>query len=127
MIKVEGGVEVRSTEVELTVKFEDLTQEGQQRVFLENMEKFIKEALNSKYPYIRRLLWEVDVKERCSSEVLNAAIQECIYQNISEKKIFALLNVSGFQVNEKVRELLATSTNPQYRLWLAKNGNIVAE
>ena len=72
-VKVKG-VEVRSEELSLEVNFQDLTQEGQERIFLENKEKFVKDALQSKYSYIQRLLWEVDVKETCSSDTLNVAI-----------------------------------------------------
>lgn len=125
-VKVKG-VEVRSEELSLEVNFQDLTQEGQERIFLENKEKFVKDALQSKYSYIQRLLWEVDVKETCSSDTLNVAIEECIYQKASSGYILALLNVPGLQVNDKVRELLAVSTELQLKLWVAEDKNTSLE
>lgn len=64
MITVKG-VEVRADEVNVETEYQFLTEEGQKRVFLENKEEFLLDALNSDYPAVRRLLWEPEVLKSC--------------------------------------------------------------
>ena len=116
------GVEVRTKEVRTNVRveFDDLTEEGQKRIFLENKEEFIVEALKSRYGSVVELVWEV--KDECSSVALNAAIAECIKKGASEERILDLLNVPGFELDKKLRKILAISVRSlPIQIWVAKD------
>lgn len=135
------GVEVRSKEVNTTVKvnFEDLTEEGQKRLFLEHSEEFVEVALGSKYPSVRKMLWnEKGFKEECSSITLNKAINECLKtrevvlsrrkgEPIPTKDIIALLDVPGFELDGIVREKLAKSGLLAIKMWIAKDKKTTTE
>lgn len=124
-IKVRG-VEVRPEEINLEVDFQDLTAEGQRRLFLENKEKFIQDVLQSKYSAVREVIWEV--RNECSSEMLNAAVVGYNKTRESETHILDLLNVPGFQLDKKVRELLGTyGVSLSIKLWVARDENTSLE
>lgn len=72
-------------------------------------------------------LEEVNMEKTCSSDTLNVAIEECIYQEAPTGDILSLLNVPGLQVSDKVRELLALSTELQLKLWVVKDKNTSLE
>ncbi len=119
MITVKG-VEVRSQEVDLKVDFQDLTAEGQKRVFLENKENFVQDALNSEYPAVQEVIWEV--RNQCSAKVLNAAVVGYNEKRKSENYILDLLNVPDFQPDEETRELLGTrGAFHSVKVWVARD------
>ena len=120
MLKV-NGVEVRIQEVKVDfeVKFSELTEDGQKRVFLENKEDFIVEALKSNYPAVQELVWQV--KNGCSSVALNKAIEECIRRGASVNRILDLLEVPGLELEEELREILSCFVDDSIKLWVAKD------
>lgn len=102
------GVEVRAEEVNVETEFCFLTEEGQKRVFLENKEKFLLEALNSDYFTVRRLLFEPEVIKTCSAAVLNEAIKiYCVAKSSETMDIMALIDAVGSELSEANRELIA--------------------
>ncbi len=123
-IKVKG-IAVRPEEVnkDFTINFEELTEEGQKRLFLENNEKFIVDAIESKYSSVFQL-----VKERmqqCSSETLNNAIQyyekKSLREKVDEDMILEILMLPKLKLSEESRRSLASSVKVKWKLWIAKS------
>lgn len=117
------GVEVRADEINLEVKFQDLTEEGQKRIFLENKEDFLSDALISGYPAVRRLLWEPEIRETCSSALLNQAVIQCLENGASVEDIITLLNVPGFELDDNIRKNLIHQGERflPIKMWIAKD------
>ena len=111
MITVKGvHVRVEELSEEIHIDFEDLTEEGQKRVFLENQEDFILDALESKFPNVRRLLWEPEVLENCSPFLLNKAIAQCCFlKNREVEDIKILINTLGSKLDKGIIEFIAVS------------------
>lgn len=101
------GVEVRADEVNVQTEFQFLTEEGQKRLFLENKELFLSDALNSNYPAVRRLLWEPEVLESCSSDILNTAIAVWCMMGSEEGDLMTLINAVDSKLSKKNIELIA--------------------
>lgn len=122
MITVKG-VEVRPEEVakEIKVSFKDLTEEGQKRIFRENKDEFIIDALKSKYSSVQNLIFEV--KNECSSIALNKAIEEAIKRGASAKRIIDLLNVPTLELDEELRKLLSISIWTSLKKWVIQDKN----
>lgn len=120
MITVKG-VEVRSKEIDLEVSFQDLTPEGQKRIFLENKEKFLIAALNSRYSSLTDLVKEV--KNECSSFALNKAIEHLLDTRRFgfDDLILEFLSVPSLELSEKNRKKLAYSEYWRLKLWVAKD------
>lgn len=106
MVTVDG-VEVRADEVNVQTEFQFLTEEGQKRLFLENKELFLSDALNSNYPAVRRLLWEPEVLESCSSDILNTAIAVWCMMGSEEGDLMTLINAVDSKLSKKNIELIA--------------------
>ena len=125
MVTVDG-VEVRSEEVkDLAVKFEDLTEKGQQRVFLQCKEGFVEEAINSNFSSVRELVWQN--KQELSSEALNKAIIRTIIKGLSASRVLELLAVPGFELDEGIRAFLSCSKVLTIKKWVAENARTSLE
>lgn len=118
MITVKG-VEVRPDEVDLETEFQFLTAEGQKRLFLENKEAFLIEALTSNYSTVRRLLWEPEVLKSCSSVLLNDAIRICFLSKTLRTDIMVLMNAVGSELSDLNRELIACASWTCYENWMS--------
>lgn len=106
MITVKG-VEVRPEETDVETEFEFLTEEGQKRVFLENKELFLLDALSSNYPAVSRLLWEPKVLKSCSSDLLNQAIIPCCLDASKEvDDVKMLINTLGSKLDKGCIEFI---------------------
>ncbi len=123
-----NNVKVRSEEVvNLEIQFYELTEDGQKRIFNKKKQDFVRDALRSEYPSVRKFLWEI--KEKCSSIVLNMAIEECLKINkegvrdnyVSGKDIIDLLNVPDFRLDNKLRVRLAESGDWTLKRWVARD------
>ncbi len=100
MITVKG-VEVRAEEVSIETEFRFLTEEGQKRLFLENKEAFLLDALHSGYSAVCRLLWEPEVLKSCSPALLNEAIILCLSDASKElEDVKVLINTLGSELDE---------------------------
>lgn len=118
-------IEVDGEEVDkdLSVKFYELTEEGQKRVFKENKDIFFFDALKSSYMSVRN--YARSLKEECSSETLNEAIKNLIIFKVSDKitLIIELLNTERLEIDEELRKTLANSDYWKLRLWVAEDKN----
>ncbi len=123
-IKVKD-VEVRPEEVDedFIINFEELTEEGQKRLFRENNEKFIVDAIQSKYFSILQLVEES--MQQCSSKTLNSVIlywlEKYKRKKVNEDMVLKILMLPNLKLSEKNRRGLATSMSLKWRLWVAKN------
>lgn len=106
MITVKG-VEVRAEEVNIETEFRYLTEEGQKRLFLENKEAFLLDALHSDYSAVCRLLWEPEVLKSCSPALLNEAIIPCLSDASKElEDVKILINTLGSELDEGCIEFI---------------------
>lgn len=122
------GVEVRAEEVNVETEFRFLTEEGQKRVFLENKELFLLDALNSNYPAVRRLLWKPEVLKSCSSDILNRAITACC-MGTEVGDLMTLINAVGSKLSKENIELIAAASwmDMKLRVQMLQNEKISSE
>lgn len=122
MITVKG-VEVRAEEVSIETEFRFLTEEGQKRLFLENKEVFLLDALSSDYPAVCRLLWEPEVLKSCSADLLNQAIGFCCMAT-EVGDVMTLINAVGSELSKNNMEFIACAswTDVELKVLVAKNG-----
>lgn len=116
-------VDIEEVDKDLSVKFYELTEEGQKRVFEENKDIFFFDALKSSYMSIRN--YAIELKEECSSETLNEAIKNLIRFKVSDKitLIIELLNTERLEIDEELEKMLAHSDYWRLRLWVAEDKN----
>lgn len=121
-IKVKGII-ARSDELsyDMEIPFSNLTVKGQERLFLENKDLFICEALKSKYDYIRDLV-RTNFKS-CSSEALNEAIKFLLSGYTNCDLIMEILATSNLVLEDDVRISLSESDYWQLRQWVAYDTN----
>lgn len=110
------GYQVRKDELkpEIEVDFKSLSINGQTRIFMENKNLFLKEALESEYDQIREL--PIKFIKEYSVKTVNEVMKELAYKDIytwlaSEKYEFmiAILNDESLKIEEKTIERLACS------------------
>jgi len=124
-----NGLKVRSYELnsDLEVSFKDLNEKGQHRLFKENKNVFLYDALTSKYKSIQKL--PLQFKREYSSETLNSTIMKLL-PNVRGKDtdlVLELLNIPGFEVDEELRKKLAHSVYYPFNYWVAESEKTSSE
>lgn len=123
-ITVEGiNVRIKEVSKDFKVKFKDLTEAGQKRLFKENKDIFFFDALTSKYKSVRTLA--LIKKDNCSSVSLNKAIKllEKEKRATNVNLIIELLNIPNLDLDDSLRKSLAHSDYWELRLWIANDKN----
>lgn len=121
---VVNGVPVRQEELknDIELKFEDLNEKGQRRVFLENKGKFIFDAFTSEYTRIQKL--PLKYQDEYDSDTLNKTISFILKNTRISKNtdiILTLLNNKNLKLYETLRSNLATCDYPLLKVWVAQS------
>lgn len=118
------GKEVREDELnkEIEVSFHDLNEKGQQRMFEEDKDLFVVDAIISNYKNIREKA-ENYAYEECSNEILNLIIWKLFdaqgeYTNRYISIILKLLNIPRLRLLNTIQIKFATSHNDILKEWL---------
>lgn len=118
MITVKG-IPVRSEEINLEVDFQDLTEEGQRRIFLENQEEFILEALASQYVSVVEAVREAT---KNSSFEQNRAIEKLLMMpGNHEREILEILKIPEMELEPEIRVRLVETREPLILLKIARD------
>lgn len=102
------------------LEFKDLSEETQKRLYLENKEKFKKEAAKSQYNYVREFLIR---DEGTDSETLD----ELFKVETNTQNILKLLKHPNFQMNDETKKKLSKSDNWKLRELAAKDETNTSE
>lgn len=120
------GKEVRENELnkEIEVSFHDLNENGQQRMFEEDKDLFLTDAIISKYKNIREKA-ENYACEECSNIALNQLILQFFYAqgrytNRYITIILKLLNIPRLKLLNTTQRTFAESDNYILKEWLTK-------
>lgn len=118
------GKEVRENELnrKIEVSFHDLNEKGQQRMFEENKDLFVADAIISEYKNIREKA-ENYAYEEGSNEILNLIIVELFnaqgrYTNRYISIILKLLNIPRLKLLNTIQLKFARSDNYILKEWL---------
>lgn len=118
------GKEVRKNELkkEIEVSFDDLNENGQQRMFEEDKDLFLADAIISYYKDIREKA-EKYAYEECSNETLNQIIWKVYtkqgrYTNRYIDTILKLLNIPRLKLSNYIQNEFANSENYMLKIWL---------
>lgn len=118
------GKEVRENELnkEIEVSFHDLNEKGQQRMFEEDKDLFVANAIISEYKNIREKA-ENYAYEECSNEILNLIIWKLFdeqgrYTNRYISTILKILNVPRLKLLNTIQLKFARSDNYILKEWL---------
>lgn len=114
------GKEVRENELdrEIEVSFNDLNEKGQQRMFEENKDSFVADAIISRYKNIREKAENYACKE-CSNEILNQTIWKLYSaQGRYINTILKLLNIPRLKLLNYLQYEFANSKNYILKEWL---------
>lgn len=119
-----NGIEVRSSEIkpDISVKFSDLTKEAQIRLFSENKDTFLYEALTSDYSEVHNMA--INSKIEYSAEAVNDTISSILKTDMTEEKaewIRELIDAQDFKLNEEIRKKFSNCPYWQLRVWVAKD------
>lgn len=119
-----NGVEVRNELLgeEVEMKFENLTPEVQEKVFLDNKEAYLVDALISKHQTVNSLAIQ-NMKE-LSNPVLNQAVKVLIEGPFDYKKVdilLAILSIENLKLSYDLREKLAFCPYWSIKKWVAQN------
>ncbi len=123
-IKVKG-IPIRNEELsyDMEIPFSNLTGEGQARMFLDNKDVFICEALSSKYNTVKQLARN-NISD-CSSVTLNETLKFLLIGRIVVNcdLILEILSIPHLVLEDSVRVYLSTSDYWPLRQWVAKDSN----
>ncbi len=114
------GKEVRKNELDrkIEVSFDDLNENGQKRMFEENKELFLTDAIISRYKNIREMA-ENYAYEECSNEILNQTIWQLYnMQGRYITIILKLLNIHRLKLLNYLQNEFANSDNYILKEWL---------
>lgn len=118
------GKEVRENELnkQIEVFFHDLNENGQKRMFEENKDLFLADAIISAYKNIRESAKKYAFED-CSNEILNEVIFELYrrqgtYTNRFIKEILYLLNIPRLKLKNYIQIAFANSINYALKVWL---------
>ena len=119
-----NGLEVRSDEIkpDISLKFSNLTQQGQIRLFSENKDTFLYEALISEYPEVHMLA--INSKKEYSATSVNNLISNILKSGMTTIEagcILELINVPNFKLEEALRKKLSNSEYWPVKAWVAKD------
>lgn len=116
------GIAVRPSEVNknYNCSFEDLTKDGQIRLFLENVDLFFYDACISQYSDVRHLT--ENCAKKCKAETIEACILELTNQKISYdcRMVLKILDSSKIIPSELFKKQLSRSYYWPIRIWVAK-------
>ena len=120
------GVNVRTEELKtkFKVSFADLTAEGQRRVFLEQKDEFLYEALTSRYGSVKKVAKKN--KGKCSSKTINKVLKHLLSESDRRLKldlILDILSTPNFEIEQEVVKKLSNSNYSKLRLGVAKDSN----
>lgn len=119
-----NGIEVRNNEIEadICVSFSDLTQEAQLRLFCENKDTFLYEALTSEHADVH--IMAINSVKECSAQAVNDTIAHILENPITiweTEWILKLINVPNFQLEESLRKKLIKLNYWPLKIWVAKD------
>lgn len=119
-----NGLEVRSNEIKpnISLEFSDLTQQGQIRLFAENKDVFLYDALISEYPDVHMLA--INSKKEYSAVAVNNMISNIFKSGMTTVEanwILELINVPDFKLEEPLRKKFSKSRYWPLRVWVAKD------
>lgn len=119
-----NGKEVRENELnrDIEVSFHDLNENGQQRMFEEDKDLFVADAIISKYKNIREKAENYAYQE-CPNEILNLIIWKLFdaqgeYTNRYISIILKLLNIPRLKLLNTIQLKFARSDNYILKEWL---------
>lgn len=119
-------VRTKEIEKEIVIEFNDLNETGQQRIFLENKDSFLAQAITSKYKVIREKAEEY-INNNCTCEVLNELIIELLeaqgYTDAYTDQIEKVLNSPKLELADYVCMKIADSSSYILKAWLANEYN----
>lgn len=123
------GKEVRENELnkEIEVSFHDLNEKGQQRMFEENKDLFVVDAIISEYKSIREKAENYAYEEGCN-DILNLIIWKLFdaqgrYTNRYISTILKILNVPRLKLLNTIQLKFANSDNYILKEWLITKYN----
>lgn len=121
------GKKVREDELneKIEVPFNDLDENGQKRMFSEDKDLFLADAIISAYRNIRESARKYAFED-CPNEILNEVIWELYrrqgkYTNRFIKEILYLLNIPRLKLEDSLQIEFATSNNGVLKEWLVTN------
>lgn len=94
------------------LQFNDFSKKLQERLYLQDREKFEKDAACSQFEEIRKLVIE---NEQSSSTILDEVFKTEVKQNESPKNVKLLKEKTNFRMDNEKRKELAKSKSWQYR------------
>ena len=119
-----NGKEVHISELkqDVSLKFDDLTQQGQTRLLLENKDTFLYDALISEYEEVHLLA--MSLKEEYSQDAVNKMIRDILkigLTTIEASWILELIDVPDFKLDDDNRNKFSTSEYLPLKNWVASD------
>lgn len=123
-----NGVEVRQDllEEEVEVKFENLNEEVQKKVFLSDVERFFVNAITSRFETVANLA--ISNIKKCSKKSINEAVLELNNSGYDMKymeRALKILEIADEEISYETLDVLAFSRYWSIRDWIAWKSRVL--